>query len=56
MKNHKNFFFFFYSISYKSLIGSKPFRITFDKIDGFIRDYDGIRYLVLFGVEKYDLV
>ena len=58
MTNHNNFFFFFffYSISYKSLIGSKPLRITFDKIDRFIRDYDGIRYLVLFGVEKYDLV
>ena len=24
-------------ISYKTLIGSKPFRIRFDKIDGFIR-------------------
>ena len=39
---------------YKSLIDSKPLRIRFDKIYGFIRDYDGTRYLVLFGSEKYD--
>ena len=26
----------------------------FDKIDGFIRVYDGIIYLVLFGGEVYD--
>ena len=29
-------------------------RIRFNKIDGFIRVYDGTRYLVLFGSEKYD--
>ena len=40
--------------SYKSLIDSKPLLIRFDKIYGFIRDYDGPRYLVLFGSEKYD--
>ena len=27
-------------------------RIRFDKIDGFIRVYDGTRYLVLFGSQK----
>ena len=26
----------------------------FDKVDGFIRDYDEIKYLVLLGLEKYD--
>ena len=26
------------------------------KIDGFIRDYDVIKYLVLFGPEKYDAI
>ena len=31
----------------------KAFRIRIDKIDGFIRTYDGIRYLVLLGPEKY---
>ena len=30
--------------------------IRFDKIDGFIRVYDGSRYLVLFGNEKYDSI
>ena len=43
-----------YEISYKTLIGSKPLRIRFDKIDGFIRIYDRTRYLTLFGSEKYD--
>ena len=37
-----------YNISYKSLIYSKPLRIRFDKIDGFIRVFEGTRYLVLF--------
>ena len=34
----------------------KPLRIKLDKIDGFIRIYDGIRYLTLFGCEKYDAI
>ena len=28
-------------------------RIMFDKIDGFVRDYDRAKYLVLVGLEKY---
>ena len=44
------------NISYKSLIDSKPLRIRFDKIDGFIRVYDGAIYLVLFGIKKYDSI
>ena len=43
-----------YDISYKTLIGEKPLRIRFDKIDGFIRIYNGTTYLILFGSEKYD--
>ena len=31
-------------------------RIRFYKIDGFIRVYDGTRYLVLFESEKYDFI
>ena len=31
-------------------------RIRFDKIDGFIRIYDGSRYLTLFGSEKYGAI
>ena len=32
---------------------AKPLRIRFDKRDGFIAVYDGTRYLVLLGPEKY---
>ena len=31
-------------------------RSRFDKIDGFVRNYDGTRYLVLLGPEKYDAI
>ena len=48
--------YFVYNISYKTLIGGKPFYIRFNKVDGFIRVYDGTRYLVLFGPEKYDAI
>ena len=45
-----------FNIPYKSLIYSNPLRIRFDKRDGFISDYDGTRYLVLSGSEKYDFI
>ena len=45
-----------YDISYKNLIDSKPLRIRFDKIDGFIIVYDGTRYLTLFGSKKHDAI
>ena len=45
-----------YDIFYKTLICAKPLRIMFDKVDGFIRVYDGTRYLVLSGPEKYDTI
>ena len=48
-KSHENILI--YDISYKTLIGPKPFQIKFDKIDGFIRIYDASRYLKLFGSE-----
>ena len=41
-----------YDLSYKTLIGAKPLRIMFDKADEFIRDYNGTKYLALFGFEK----
>ena len=54
-KSYKNILV--YNISYKTLIGHKPLRIGFDKIDEYIiRVYDGTRYLVLFGAEKYDFI
>ena len=43
-----------YDISYKTLISTKPLRIRFNRIDGFIRVYDGTRYLTLFGSGKYE--
>ena len=33
-------------------MGAKPMHIRFDKVNGFIRVYDGTRYLVLFGDKK----
>ena len=45
-----------YDISYKPFIGLKPLHIRFDEIDEFIKVYDGIRYLVLFGSGFYDKI
>ena len=36
----------------KNLVVAKPLLIRFNKIDEFIRVYDGTRYLVLFGSEN----
>ena len=38
------------------LISTNLLRIRFDKVDGLIRVYDEIRYLVLFDPEKYDAI
>ena len=35
-------------------MGSTPLLIRFDEIDGFIKIYDEIRYLVLFSNSWYD--
>ena len=35
-------------------MGSKSLRIGFDKVDRFIKIYNGIRYLVLLGTSWYD--
>ena len=37
-------------------MGTKPLRIRFNKIDGFIKNYDGIRYLVLRDYERYNAI
>ena len=42
-----------YGISYKILIGSKPLRIRFNKIDGFIKEHC---YSTLFGPKRYDAI
>ena len=51
-KSHENILI--YDVSYKILIDSKPLRITFNKINGFIKIYDGTKYLTLLGSQKYD--
>ena len=38
------------------MVDAKSLRIRFDKIDAFIRVYDGTRCLVLFGKEKCNFV
>ena len=42
--------------SHMKMIGAKPWYIRFDKLNGFIRIYDGTRYLVLVGPEKFDAI
>ena len=44
------------NISYKNLMGTKPFRNRFDKINGYIRGYDGTKFVILFGGEKWDFI
>ena len=43
-------------MTFHTKLGAKPLRIGFDKVDGFIRVYDGTRYLVLFESERYDSI
>ena len=45
-----------YDISYKTLFDSKSLRIRFDEVDGFIRVYNGTRYLTLFGSKIYNRI
>ena len=45
-----------FDILYKTLISYITSRIRFDKINEFIKIYDGIRCLILFGSEKYDAI
>ena len=45
-----------YDISYKTFMGEKPLHIRFDKVDEFIKIYDGTRYLVLFVPVRYNAI
>ena len=45
-----------YDIWYKTFIGTKQMCIRLDKVGGFVKVYDGSRYLVLFCPERYDAV
>ena len=53
-KSHENILID--DISYKTFINAKPLHIWFEKIDGFIKIYDGIRYLILFASERYNAI
>ena len=50
-KSHKNTLI--YDVSYKIFIGEKQLRIRFNIIDGFIKVYDGVRYLISFDYWLY---
>ena len=45
-----------YDILYKTSTGAKPLRIRYNKIDGFIKIYNRIRYLVLFDSGWFDKI
>ena len=53
-KSYKNILVYY--ISSKTWIVDKPLCIKFNKVDGYIRVYDGNRYLVLYSPEKYHCV
>ena len=40
----------------KTLFGPKPLRVRFDEVDGFIRVYNGTRYLPLFFPKISDVI
>ena len=58
LKSYKNSneYVLIHDISYKIILSAKPLHIRFDKIDGFIKAYDGTWYLVLFGPKRYDAI
>ena len=45
-----------YNISDKHFMGAKTLYIRFNKVAGFIKIYDGTRYLVLFGIARYNAI
>ena len=56
MKNYTKNILVYYISYYKTLIDIKSLRIRFDKANGFIRNYDGTRYLALFSPGKYNAI
>ena len=57
-KSYKNSFetILVYDISYKTFMNEKLLHIRFNKVNGFIKIYDGARYLVLFGPKWYGAI
>ena len=40
----------------KTWTGTKSLHVMFDKVDGFIRDYSGTKYVALFGSERCNTI
>ena len=53
MRNNTKIFWF---MTLHTKLCAKPLRTRFDKIDRFIKVYNGTKYLVLFGPKKYDAI
>ena len=54
-KSYKHFLI--HNIPYRTFLSEKPLRIWFDKINGFVKNYNGIRYLLLsINYEIYDRI
>ena len=53
-KSHENILV--YDISYTTLVGPKPLHKRFEKINAFIRFYNGNKHLTSFSSEKYDAI
>ena len=49
-------FLFFWIVSSPSKFGAQPSPVRYDKIDGFIKTYNGTRYLVLFDTGWFDKI
>ena len=43
-----------FDVVYKTLIVSRPLRITFNKVNGFVKFYGGSKHLALFVSKKYN--
>ena len=43
-----------YDISYNTFMGVKQFCIRFNKVNGFIKTFDKMRYFVLYDYERYN--
>ena len=53
-KSYKNFLIY---VAYETLYGVRPLHIIFEKVDGYIRKYDGTKYLALFhSDESYERI
>ena len=53
-KTYKNILI--YDLSHKPFMGAKPMHRRFNELDGLIKIYDRIRYLVLFVSERYNQI